>query len=224
MKKNKNSFSAKFSRNKPFNRNKNNHKPYVKKSFGNFKYYRNEFIRSNEVLVIDESGNNLGVLQRNEAIDMARAKDLDLVEVGPNTTPPVCKIIAWSKFIYGQKRKERENKKKKHKELKELRFGIFIADGDKLRLIKRALDFLSKGHNVRLTVIKKGRIKKEQIQDLMNELLTHFSEYSTIESVPSYDGRKMSITYKAEIIKLKSPKIKEDLENSTNGKDQNKDK
>jgi len=129
---------------------------------------------------------------------MAREKDLDLVEVSPNANPPVCKIISWSKFLYEQKKKEKEARKNKQKEMKEFRFGTFIAEGDKVRQITRAREFLEKGHNVKLTVTRKGRTPVQQSRELLNDLLTRLSEYSTIDPNPTVEGRRVSIIIKSD--------------------------
>ena len=90
----------------------------LKKKFGPRK---NEWIRVPQVQVITESGENLGVVTTERALDLAREAGLDLVEVGPNVNPPVCKIMDFSKYMYMQNKKSRENKKGKIKDTKEFR-------------------------------------------------------------------------------------------------------
>lgn len=160
------------------------------------KYNKNEFIRSKEVQLIDAEGENHGIVPIEEAMSLAKKADLDLIEVAPKASPPVCKIMSWSKFIYQQKKKEKNARKHKQKELKEVRFGTFIDTADRDRLLKRAKEFLDKGHNVKVTVTRKGRTPVEQSKDLLNELLTALSEYSTIDSKPSFEGRRISIVFK----------------------------
>lgn len=162
----------------------------------NFKYNKNQYIRAKKVRLIDDQGENVGVIDTDEALKKAKSKGLDLVEVAPNADPPVCKIIEWSKFKYEQEKKEKA-KKKKSKDTKELKFSTKIAIGDKERRIDRAREFLDDGHNVKLTVFKRGRVPKDHVKDLMSELLTALSEYSTIESSPSFDGRRSTIHLKA---------------------------
>lgn len=159
----------------------------------NFKYNRNEFIRSKTVQLIDSQGNNVGEVETPKALMMAREAEMDLVEVAPNVTPPVCKIIKWSKFLYEQEKKQKDTRKNRQKRMKELRFGINIAQADKERLLKSARDFLDKGHNVRISVLKRGRIPMEQAKNLIADLLTALSEYSTIDSKPSIQGKLVSV-------------------------------
>ncbi len=162
----------------------------------NSKYRKNEFIKSPVVQVIDADGSNLGEMPVNQALSLARQKEMDLVEVAPNVQPPVCRIIKWSKFLYEQEKKQKDSKKNKQKSMKELKFGAFIADADRDRLVVRAKEFLKAGHNVRVTVVRRGRIPIEQAKNLMDQLLTALSEYSTIDSKPSFQGKLISIVFR----------------------------
>ncbi len=162
-----------------------------------FRYNRNTYIRSDKVQLVDSDGENKGVVDTKEALKMAQDQGLDLVEVAPNADPPVCKIISWSKFKYEKKKKEKQSRKNKQKEMKELRFGSYIADGDKDRQLDRAREFLDEGHNVKLTVVKKNRrAPMQQAKNLMNELLTELSDYSTIDERPSIQRNLVSMMMK----------------------------
>ncbi len=186
---------------------------FQSKSNIKFKYDKNQYIRSAQVVLINSAGENVGVVNTSEALAMAQREGLDLIEVAPNTNPPVAKIMSWSKFLYDQKKKEKQSRKNKQKELKELRFGTFIAGGDRERILTRAQEFLDEGHNVRLTVTKRGRISIEESKKLMRELLTALSEYSTIDSEPSVQGNKVSIVIKGKLAKQKNAKT-ENKQNS----------
>lgn len=146
--------------------------------------------------LVDSDGTNKGIVDIRIAMDTAREQDLDLIEVAPNATPPVCRVISWSKFVYEQKKRERESRKNKQKEMKEFRFGTFIADADRERQLARTKEFLAKGHNVKLTVIRKGRTPLELSKSLLQSLLTQLSTYSTIEPNPYVEGKQVSITLK----------------------------
>ncbi len=161
------------------------------------KYNKNQYIRSEKVRVVD-GDENLGVMDTKEAIQLAKSKELDLVEVAPNADPPVCKIMSWSKFLYDKKKKAKKARKHKQKEQKEFRFGTYIGKADKERLLRRAKEYLDKGHNVKITVTRKRRTPYQQSKDLLNELLTHFTEYSTIGSRPSSEGNRISMVIKGE--------------------------
>ena len=91
---------------------------------------RNEYIHVSQVQLINEHGENIGVLPTYKALEMAKEAQLDLVEVGPNVNPPVCRIMDFSKYMYIQSKKSRMNKKGKVKETKEFRFTPVIDTGD----------------------------------------------------------------------------------------------
>lgn len=157
---------------------------------------KNEFIRLPEVQLINEKGENMGVVPTQKALEMAGEVELDLVEVGPNVRPPVCKIMDFSKYVYMQSKKSRMNKKGKTKETKEFRFTPVIEKADIEHRIKRAKEYLSKGHPVKILMIRKGRQNKDQALDVFNKILTNFTDYSSIEAVPVHEGNRISLTYK----------------------------
>ena len=135
--------------------NSNNRSTFVKKDYGPRK---NEWIRVPQVQLIGANGENIGVIDTDKARQLAQEAELDLVEVGASANPPVCKIMDFSKYIYQQNKKKREAAvNTKMKELKEFRFTPVMDIGDTEHRIKRALEFLSKGHPVKLTMVKKGR-------------------------------------------------------------------
>lgn len=177
---------------RPYNRGRGYRKEYYSES----KYKKNHQIRSQEVRLIGSEGENFGVVDIRKAMSLAKDVDMDLVEVAPQADPPVCKIISWSKFQYEQRKKEKQARKNKQKEMKEFRFGTTIADADKERQLKRAKEFLDKGHNVKITVTRKGRMTIDQSKELLNDLLTHLSEYSTIDRNPTFERRRVSIILK----------------------------
>jgi len=159
----------------------------------------NEWIRVPEVLVIDQNSNNLGKMNTSEAIKLAKEAELDLVEVGATSQPPVCRIMDYSKYIYEQNKKMRKNKAGKAKDLKEFRFSTVIDQGDKNTRIRRANEFLQKDHPVRITVQRKGRQTREQALAVFNDILTNFTEYSTIEPEPKSEGNRITITFKKNV-------------------------
>jgi translation initiation factor IF-3 len=156
----------------------------------------NDWIRVPKVLVIDEKGENLGEVDTNKAREMAKAVQLDLVEVGATSNPPVCRIMNYSKYIYEQKKKLRKNKTGKAKDLKEFRFSAVIDVGDMNTRIRRAKEFLEKGHPVKITAIKKGRQQFTQMKQVFDEILTNFTEYCSIEPEPKSEFNSISITFK----------------------------
>jgi translation initiation factor IF-3 len=176
------------------NNNSYNRSTFVKKDFGPRK---NEWIRVPEVQLIGAEGENLGVVETSKALVLAMEAGLDLVEVGATAKPPVCKIMDFSKYIYQQNKKKKATQvSSKMKELKEFRFTPVMDIGDTSHRIKRALEFLSKGHPVKLTMVKKGRQSKEIAQSVFNEILTNFADYSSIEAEPKMENNRISITYR----------------------------
>ena len=180
---------------RPYNRGRG--RPY-RKEYSNSKFRKNSQIQAQEVRLIDSDGENVGVVDIRKAMEMATEQGLDLVEVAPKADPPVCKVISWSKFQYEQKKKEKEARKNKQKDMKEFRFGTRIAEADKERQLARAKEFLEKGHNVKITVTKRGRIPMDHSKQLLNDLLTQLSEYSTIEQNPTVERQRVSIVLKGE--------------------------
>ncbi len=158
---------------------------------------KNEYINTSEIQLIDSKGENLGTLKTKEALIMAQEQNLDLIEINPNSKPPICKIMDYSKYLYDKKKKQKKNKSKV-KEQKELRFSPVIEKHDIDVRVSRARTFLSRGHNVKLTIFRKGRQTHEQATEVMNNLLEIFKDYNTIEDRPRFEGRKLYITIKAE--------------------------
>lgn len=156
----------------------------------------NEQIRVDKVQLISNTGENLGVKNRDEALRLAKEAELDLVELSANVKPPVCKIMDYSKYLYQQNKKNRGNKKGKAKEQKEFRFSPVIEQGDIDHRVKRAKEYLDKGHPVKLVMQKRGRQPMEQAKSVFTEILTNFADYSSIEAEPKYRGNRISITYK----------------------------
>lgn len=118
----------------------------------------NRDIRVREVRLIDENGEQRGVVSRDEALRLAGDAGLDLVEVVPNSNPPVCKILDYGKYRYDQTKRERENKKTQHQtKVKEIKVKPNISDHDFDFKLKHARTFLSKGHKVKITCTFRGR-------------------------------------------------------------------
>mgnify|MGYP001315109303 CR=1 FL=1 len=129
----------------------------------------NEFISSPKLMVIDFDGTQLGILDKTEALRIAKEQDLDLIEVSPNTNPPVAKILSWSKFKYQQEKKKKDNKGKTI-EMKEMWFKAFIGDGDFGHKIERIKEFLLKKHPVKITIKGRGRIPHAQLWALLEKI------------------------------------------------------
>lgn len=118
----------------------------------------NDKIRAPKLRVIDAEGNQLGVINRHQALELAQEAGLDLVEVVATSNPPVCKIIDYGKFRYDQTKREKENKKSQHQiKLKEIKLKPNISANDFDVKRRRARDFLEKGNKVKITCMFRGR-------------------------------------------------------------------
>ncbi len=179
---------------KTFHRPYNRDRGFVqkKKDFGP---RRNEYIRTTPIVLIDEKGENLGEIETAKALIMAKEAGLDLVEVGAMAKPPVCKIMDFAKYQYEQSKKQKKGKAKA-KEMKEFRFSPVIETHDVNIRVKRAKEYLSKGHPVRLSMQRKGRQTFELAMSTFAEILTNFDGYSSIETDKKVEGRKIFLTLK----------------------------
>lgn len=119
----------------------------------------NNFIRSKEVRVIDETGQQLGIMNIFEAIDLAKSRGLDLIQVTEKVEPPICKIANYGKYLYAQAKKEKKMKKPVGGELKEIRLTFGISQHDMETRAKQAKDFLEEGNKVKINMNLRGREK-----------------------------------------------------------------
>ncbi len=161
------------------------------KSFG--PRYNNR-INSSDVQVIDSDGENLGVLNLQEAIKKAKNKGLDLIEIAANVKPPVCKIMDIGKYKYDQQKKASKAKKNQKKvELKEIKLRPVTEVHDYTFKIKNALKFLAKGDKVKFTIKFKGRElqHKNLGDDLMDKIKVDMENVGKIELQPKFDGKQM---------------------------------
>ena len=156
----------------------------------------NEEIRDKEVRLIGADGAQLGIVSSAQANAMAEEQGLDLVKISPNATPPVCKIMDYSKFCYDQKKREKDAKKnQKVVEIKEIRMSPSIDTNDFNTKVKAALKFLGDGNRVEVSVRFRGREMAHT--NLGEKLLLEFAEVcaesATMEKNPKLEGRFMAI-------------------------------
>lgn len=155
-------------------------------------YRVNEQIRAREVRVVGDDG--ASVMSTRDALDLAREQGVDLVEISPNAQPPVCRIIDYSKFLYQQKKRQKEMKQKQVKqEVKEIRFGPQTDEHDYQFKLKHAIEFLEDGNKVRAYVFFRGRsiLFKEQGEVLLLRFANDLEEYGKVEQLPKLEGKKM---------------------------------
>jgi translation initiation factor IF-3 len=156
----------------------------------------NDRIRAREVRVIDENNEQMGIMFGRDALQLARSRDLDLVEVAPNAVPPVCRIMDYGKYRYEQTKRERESRRTQHNiVIKELRLGPNIDDNDLKTRTNAARRFMEEGHKVRFTVQFKGReLAHIDIgRDILNQIVQDLGSDVIIEAPPKMEGKKMSM-------------------------------
>ncbi len=154
----------------------------------------NGAIRAREVRLIDENGEQQGVINTRQALQMAETAGLDLVLVSPNADIPVAKIIDYGKYKYEQQKRAKEAKAKQTKiTLKEVRVSPTIGSGDYETKLKQARKFLSKGDKVQFSLRFKGRMitHKEIGRQVLERILEDLKDEVTVDQRPKMDGRKM---------------------------------
>jgi|TARA_R110000851_G_scaffold85152_3_gene185317 translation initiation factor IF-3 len=160
----------------------------------------NQQIKSREVRVVNEGGTfDKGIYAFDEALEIANVLGVDLVETNSKATPPVCQIIEYSKFIYEQKKKERDLKGKSHKtKVKELRFTSNTGDHDIQVAANKAKKFLGDGDKVKANLSFKGRniIFKDNGERVLLKFAQLLEDYGHPEAMPKLQGKKMFMTIK----------------------------
>jgi len=154
----------------------------------------NNRITSPDVQVIGSDGQNLGILNLNDAINRAKDNGLDLIEIAPNAKPPVCKIMDMGKYKYDAQKKANKAKKKQKKiELKEIKLRPVTEIHDYNFKIKNAQKFLTKGDKVKFTIRFKGRELQHSSlgSDLMEKIKQDMQQIGRVELQPKFDGKQM---------------------------------
>lgn len=155
-------------------------------------YRVNEQIYTREVRVVSNEGSE--VMSTKRALELAHKEGVDLVEISPNAQPPVCRIIDYSKFLYQQKKHQKEIKQKQVKQdIKEIRFGPQTDEHDYQFKLKHAQEFLKEGNKVRAYVFFRGRsiLFKEQGEVLLLRFANDLEELAKVEQLPKLEGKKM---------------------------------
>lgn len=153
----------------------------------------NEQIRCREVRIVGDDIES-EVIPTRQALQLAQQKGVDLVEISPNAQPPVCRLISYSKFLYQQKKRQKELKAKQTKiEVKEIRFGPQTDEHDYNFKLKHAKEFLSDGDKVKAYVFFRGRsiLFKEQGEVLLLRFANDLEEYGKVEQMPVLEGKRM---------------------------------
>ncbi len=157
--------------------------------------------------VIDEAGNQVGVLSRNEALQMARDQGLDLVEISADANPPVVKIVDWGKYNYQRtKQLQRTRKNAKSLEVKQMRFGLKISDHDIAVKLRKIEQFLHAGHKVKIAVFYRGRemAHKDLGFHLADKIIDLLGEDTIVDQKPQLAGRQLIFVVRSNNAKAKN--------------------
>ncbi len=162
-------------------------------------YRINEQIKVPEVRVIDENGQNLGVMDAPAAVQIARERELDLVEVFPKAAPPIAKILDYGKFLYQKDKEARKQKAKAKKvEIKGIRLSLRISQHDKDFRLNQAKEFLESGDKVKVEIILKGRERQygNMAREVANKFINALNNLvpTKIEQPLSFQGGRLSVT------------------------------
>jgi len=156
----------------------------------------NHNIKAKELRVLDENGENLGVLSKEDAIRTALDKGLDLIEVGPTAKPPVARIMNFDKFRYDEEKKRKKQQvKQKTNDVKQIQISVRAAKNDLEIKAKRMNEFLKEGHPINLVMVLRGREKrnkdwaKQKLEDFLTLITVDFKQLTT----PRWGGRGMNV-------------------------------
>jgi translation initiation factor IF-3 len=169
----------------------------------------NDRIRAKQVRLIDQDENMIGVVDKSEGIRLAQEAGLDLVEVSPNSDPPVCRILDFGKYRYEQSKKERANRAKtKSVETKEVRLGrsMKIDPHDVQIRVNQARKFLLDGHKVLIVQNFRGRemMHKERGDERMQEIIKKLEDIAKVETPPKFAGRRQTMVLGPDKTKIKA--------------------
>lgn len=154
----------------------------------------NEQIRAPVVRLIDPDGKQLGIVERNKALQIAEERGLDLVEVAPDATPPVCRIMDYGKYRYEQSKKERSSRKKQHTvTVKEIRLSPRTEIHDIQTKCRQAREFLEDGNRVKVTVRFRGRevARTDFGEQVMNKVIELLEDVAKVEKGPTMEGHDL---------------------------------
>ncbi len=181
----------------------------------------NQMIRAQEVRLVGEKGEQLGIMPLSQAQDTARKHDLDLVEVAPTAVPPVCRLLDYGKYKYQQAKKEQEMRKgQKVSLLREIRLRPKIGDHDFEAKARKARKLLAEGDKVKVTVLFRGReiTHPELGWKLLQRMTETLNENASIDKQPAMEGKRMNIILTPVTAKAKA---KEETKESQDAKAEN---
>jgi len=180
----------------------------------------NQMIRAQEVRLVGEKGEQLGIMPLSQAQETARKHDLDLVEVAPAAVPPVCRLLDYGKYKYQQAKKEQEiRKSQKISSLREIRLRPKIGNHDFEAKSRTARKLLADGDKVKVTVLFRGReiTHPELGHRLLQRMTETLNENASMERQPIIEGKRMNII----LTPITKAKVKEEIKENQDAKDEN---
>jgi len=156
--------------------------------------------------VIDQEGKQLGILSRSEALQLAQEQELDLVEISPDATPPVAKIIDWGKYNYQRTKQLQKNRRNaKALEVKQMRFGLKISEHDLGVKMRKVTDFLETGHKVKITIFYRGRelAHKDLGFKLAEKVIQNLGDAIVVDQTPQFAGKQLNFVIRSSHAKAK---------------------
>ncbi|MHB1864990.1 MAG: translation initiation factor IF-3 [Candidatus Saccharimonadales bacterium] len=160
----------------------------------------NQNIRAPKLRVIDDDGKQLGVMSRAEALKIAEEQELDLVEISPDSDPPIAKITDWGKYNYRRTKQLQKNRKAaKTAELKQIRFGLKIGEHDLQIKLNQTLKFLEEGHKVKFTLFYRGREQahKDIGFQLAQKVIDQLADKIVVDQQPSLAGKQLTFVIRS---------------------------
>jgi len=154
----------------------------------------NSRINVQEVRLIASNGDQVGVVDTSKALELAKEEELDLVEIVPNQTPPVCRIMDYGKFKFeNQKKAHAAKKKQKQTQVKEIKFRPNTEEADYQVKLKSLIKFLSVGDKAKITMRFRGREIAHQVigREFLDRVQKDLDDYGVVEQIPSFEGRQM---------------------------------
>ena len=173
----------------------------------------NEEINVDKVRLIDNEGAQVGIVSINDAIRMANEANIDVVEISPRETPPVCKLMDYGKYKYQESKKRQKFKiGKKQTDTKEIKFRLSIGSGDYQTKLRNAIRFLGDKDNVKAVLTLRGRenSKKELAKETMQKFLTDLTEHADIDKDMNFEGNRLMVILKPKNTNKKAPKTNDD--------------
>jgi len=157
--------------------------------------------------VIDDEGNQLGIMTRNEALQAAIDRELDLVEISPDAKPPVVKIVDWGKYNYQRTKQLQRNKRNtKTLDLKQMRFGLKISGHDLEVKLRKVTDFLEEGHKVKIVIFYRGRelAHKDLGFKLADKVISDLGETVVVDQNPEFARKQLNFVIRSNHAKAKN--------------------